>query len=177
MLLPVIGILHYKKHQKREASMPKKSSRKKKNIYLETRESLDLTRAEASELTGISESRIEKIESEKVLPYPEDILSMASAYKSPSLCNHFCSADCPIGQKYVSPIKEKTLSEIVVEMLSLLNTLNRKKERLIDIAADGNIDDSELNEFAQIQKDLEKIAESTDSLRLWIDQKILSGSL
>ena len=39
--------------------MPKKSSRKNKNLYLETREALDLTRAEASELTGISESRIE----------------------------------------------------------------------------------------------------------------------
>lgn len=157
--------------------MPKKSSRKNKNIYLETREALDLTRAEASELTGISESRIEKIESEKILPYPEDVLSMASVYRNPFLCNHFCSEDCPIGQKYISPIKEKSLSEIVLEMLSLLNSLNSKKERLIDITADGSIDDSELKEFAQIQKELERISSSADSLHLWIDQKILSGSL
>lgn len=157
--------------------MPKKSSRKNKNIYLETREALDLTRAEASELTGISESRIEKIESEKIFPYPEDVLSMASAYRNPSLCNHFCSEDCPIGQKYVSPIKEKSLSEIILEMLSLLNSLNSKKERLIDITADGSIDDSELKEFAQIQKELERISSSADSLRLWIDEKILSGSI
>ncbi len=157
--------------------MPKKSSRKNKNIYLKTRESLDLTRAEASELTGISESRIEKIESEKILPYPEDVLSMASVYKNPSLCNHFCSSDCPIGQKYVSPVKEKNLSEIVLEMLSLLNSLNSKKERLIDISADGNIDDSELTDFAKIQSELEKISASADSLRLWIDQKILTGSV
>ena len=157
--------------------MPKKSSRKNKNIYLEPREALDLTRAEASELTGISESRIEKIESEKTLPYPEDVLSMASAYKNPSLCNHFCSEDCPIGRKYVSPVKEKSLSEIVLEMLSLLNSLNRKKERLIDITADGSIDDSELKDFAQIQKELEKISASADSLRLWIDQKALAGSI
>ncbi len=157
--------------------MPKKSSIKNKNIYLETREALDLTRAEASELTGISESRIEKIESEKILPYPEDVLSMASAYRIPSLCNHFCSEDCPIGQKYVVPVKEKPLSEIILEMLSLLNSLNAKKERLIDITADGNIDDSEMKDFAQIQKELEKISASADSLRLWIDQKILSGSI
>ena len=157
--------------------MPKKSSRTKKNIYLETRETLDLTRAEASELTGISESRIEKIESEKILPYPEDVLSMASAYRNLSLCNHFCSTDCPIGQKYVSPIKEKTLSEIVLEMLSLLNSLNSKKDRLIDITADGSIDDSELKDFARIQNELERISASADSLRLWIDQKILSGSI
>ena len=62
-------------------------------------------------------------------------------------------------------------------MLSLLNSLNRKKERLIDITADGSIDDSELKDFAQIQKELEKISASADSLRLWIDQKALAGSI
>ena len=157
--------------------MPKKSSIQNKNVYLKSRESLDLTREKASELTGISESRIEKIESEKILPYPEDVLSMASAYRNPSLCNHFCSSDCPIGQKYVSPVKEKTLSEIVLEMLSLLNSLNSKKDRLIDMSADGNIDESELTEFAYIQKELEKISSCADSLRLWMDQRILAGSI
>lgn len=157
--------------------MPKKSTIKNKNAYLESREALDLTRAEASELTGISESRIEKIESEKVLPYPEDILAMAAAYKNPSLCNHYCSNDCRIGQKYVSEIENKSLAEIVLTMLSMLNSLNSRKERLIEITADGTIEDSELRDFVRIQQELEKISASADSLRLWIDNKILSGTI
>ena len=155
--------------------MPKKSSIKNKNAYLESREALDLTRAEASELTGISESRIEKIESEKILPYPEDILAMAAAYKNPALCNHYCSKDCPIGQKYVPEVENKTLPEIVLAMLSMLNSLDKRKERLIEITADGVIEDSELQDFVRIQQELEAISASADSLRLWIDNKILSG--
>lgn len=157
--------------------MPKKSTIKNKNAYLESREALDLTRAEASELTGISESRIEKIESEKVLPYPEDILAMAAAYKKPALCNRYCSNDCRIGQKYVPEIENKSLAEIVLTMLSLLNSLNSRKERLIEITADGTIEDSELRDFVRIQQELEKISASADSLRLWIDNKILSGTI
>ena len=157
--------------------MPKKSTIKNKNAYLESREALDLTRAEASELTGISESRIEKIESEKVLPYPEDILAMATAYKNPALCNHYCSNDCSIGQKYVPEIENKSLAEIVLTLLSLLNSLNTRKERLIEITADGTIEDSELQDFVRIQQELEEISASADSLRLWIDNKILSGAI
>ena len=46
--------------------MGKKSTKENKNMYFQCREAAGLTRAQASELLGfISESRIEKIESEK----------------------------------------------------------------------------------------------------------------
>lgn len=157
--------------------MPKKSTIKKRNAYLDSRENCDLTRAAASELTGISESRIEKIESEKILPYPEDVLAMADAYRNPALANHYCAADCPIGRKYVPEIENKTLPEIVLSMLALLNSMNSSKERLIEITADGKIEEPELRDFVRIQKELDEISANADSLRLWIDQNILSGSL
>ena len=62
-------------------------------------------------------------------------------------------------------------------MLSMLNSLNSRKERLIEITADGTIEDSELRDFVRIQQELEKISASADSLRLWIDNKILSGTI
>lgn len=157
--------------------MPKKSSIKKRNMYLDSREALDLTRAAASEKTGISESRIEKIESGKILPWPEDVLAMADAYKNPALTNHYCAADCPIGRKYVPEVENKSLSEIVLSMLSLMNALDSSRERLIDIAADGKIDDGELKDFVRIQKELDDISANADSLRLWIDRNVLSGAI
>ena len=57
---------------------------------------------------------------------------------------------------------------------TLLNSLDKKKERLIEITADAVIEDSELQDFVRIQKELEAISASADSLRLWIDNKILS---
>ena len=52
--------------------MARRSTRENKNIYQTTRENLALTREEASELlVTVSPERIEKIENERTLPYPD----------------------------------------------------------------------------------------------------------
>ena len=98
-------------------------------------------------LDGITADRIEKIESGKSKPHPDEVLRMAAKYRSPALCNHFCSNVCEIGQKYIPPIEVKDLSQIVLEILATFNSLERMKNRLIDITADGVIDDNELDDF------------------------------
>ena len=58
--------------------MGRKSTRENKNIYQTSREAANLTREGAAEiLEFISADRIEKIESEKSLPHPDEILAMA----------------------------------------------------------------------------------------------------
>ena len=158
--------------------MGKKSSIENKNIYLQSREDANLTRAEASELMEyVSESRIEKIESEKTAAHPEDVVAMAKAYKKPSLCNYYCSHECAIGQEQVPEIKEQSLSEIVLGMLAALNTLNKDKERLIDITADGVISDDELPDFVRIQEQLENMSMTVDAMKLWVNNTIASGDI
>ena len=72
--------------------MGRKSVKECKNEYQLAREAAGLTRAEAADLMGyVSESRIEKIESEKSAPHPDEIVAMADAYKKPGLCNYYCS--------------------------------------------------------------------------------------
>ena len=124
--------------------MGKKSTKENKNIYQIFREEQNLTRDKASELMEfISPDRIEKIESEKSLPHPDEILVMADAYKMPELCNYFCSHECPIGQKYIPEIKAKDLSQIVLELLSGLNAISKEKDRMVDISVDGEITEDE----------------------------------
>ena len=119
--------------------MGRKSTKENKNIYQTSRETAELTRdAAAAKLEFISSDRIEKIENEKSYPHPDEILAMADCYKNPSLCNYYCSHECPIGQEYVPAVVAKDLSVITLEMLSTLNTLTREKDRLFDIAADGD---------------------------------------
>ena len=121
--------------------MARASVKENKNIYHITRENLDLTREKASELLGgMSPERIEKIENERILPHPEDILIMAEGYKAPHLCNHYCSRQCPIGKQYVPEIKTSDLSQIVLEMLAYLNSMNKEQERLVEITYNGRID-------------------------------------
>lgn len=158
--------------------MGRKSTKENKNIYQTSREELGYTRAEAAQKLGfISADRIEKIESEKTLPHPEEILAMADCYKAPSLCNYFCSHECPIGQEYVPEIKAKELSQITLEMLAALNNLAKRKERLVEITVDGEITEDEISDFVVIQEELDKMSLIIDSLNLWVSNTIAAGKL
>lgn len=158
--------------------MGRVSVKKNKNAYQLAREELGLSREKAAELLGgISPERIEKIESEKSLAHPDEILLMARGYKKPQLCNAFCANDCPIGRKYVPEIEPKSLSEIVLEMLSSLNTMQRSRDRLIDISANGQVDDDQVEDFVRIQDELEQISMTVEALQLWAEKMLAEGRI
>lgn len=156
--------------------MGKKSVKENKNAYQISREEAGLTREAASQvLEYISSDRIEKIESEKSLPHPDEIMAMSKAYKDPELCNYFCSNECPIGKKYVPEIKMKELSQITLEMLASLNAMEEEKKRLIEITVDGKISEDEKGDFETIRNKLKDISMSIQSLQMWVDNAILTG--
>ena len=156
--------------------MARVSTKENKNIYQLNRESLKLTRESASELLEtISPERIEKIENERSLPYPDEVLAMAEKYRQPSLCNYYCANQCPIGQEYVPEIKVKDLSQIVLEMLASLNSVSKQKDRLIEITADGKISGDELEDFIFIQEELERISITVETLQLWSERMMATG--
>lgn len=156
--------------------MPRISSKVKKNIYYTVREELGLSRESAGELLeSVSPERLERIENEKSEPHPDEVLVMAKKYKKPDLCNFYCANQCPIGREYVPEVNVKDLSGIVLEMLSSLNSMDKKKERLIEIAADGMISGEEIKDFIYIQEELEKISIGVEALQLWSEQMIAGG--
>ena len=156
--------------------MARVSTKENKTIYHKTRENLKLTREAASELLEtIAPERIEKIENERCLPHPDEVLLMADKYKQPSLCNYYCARQCPIGQQYVPEIKVKDLSQIVLEMLASLNAMNKQKERLIEITVDGKITGDELKDFIYIQEELERTSIAVETLQLWSERMLATG--
>lgn len=158
--------------------MGRVSVKENKNLYQIKREELGLSREKASELLeSIPPERIEKIENQKSLPHPEEVLIMAEAYKTPNLCNYYCANDCPIGKYYVPEIEMKDLSQIVLEMLASLNAMKGKQERLIEITVDGKVDGEEIKDFVHIQEELEKISITVEALQLWSEQMIAEGKI
>lgn len=158
--------------------MGRKSIKENKNIYQTSREAMNLSREAAAEvLEFISADRIEKIENERSMPHPDEVLSMAKGYKNPSLCNYYCSHECPIGIEYVPEVRAKELSQITLEMLSTLNKLSKEKDRLIEITVDGEVTADEIPDFIKIKGELEKMALAIDSLNLWINHTIASGKI
>lgn len=158
--------------------MGRKSTRENKNAYQISRESQNLTRDAAAELLDfISADRIEKIESEKSVPHPEEILAMAECYKNPSLCNYYCSHECPIGQEFVPEVQVKDLAQITIEMMVSLNKLAKEKDRLLEITVDGQITEDEMSDFAKIEEELDEMSMTIDSLKLWVSNSVAAGKL
>ena len=158
--------------------MARVSKKENKSPYQVTREALKLTRETASELLEtLSPERIEKIENDRTLPHPDEVLLMAQKYKNPGLCNYFCAKQCPIGQQYVPEIKLKDLSQIVLETLASLNSMQKEKDRLIEITVDGKISGEELADFIMIQEQLEKISVAVETLQLWSERMLATVAI
>lgn len=149
-----------------------------KNIYLECRKKKGLTREQAVEkMPTISVDKLERIENERCNVTPDNVIELTDAYGAPNLCNYYCTHDCEIGKRFSREVHIKDLSQIVVETLSLLNTMEVKKNKLLEIAFDGQITNDELRDFISITRDLDRISMTVDSLKLWTEQMKSSDAI
>ena len=144
---------------------------KTKNKYQEAREKAGLSREKAFEATGITVSKLERIEYEKSTAHPYEVCEMAKAYKDKNLYNHYCSEECNIGKKLGVPkidYNSDDLSQITLRILSILNTIEKDKETLIDITADDQITEDEMDAFQEIQSHLNQMETYIKSLQMYL---------
>ena len=147
------------------------------SYYKELRKKEGMTREEvcdAAETLGspLQAERLERIENGKYAIIPDEVLLLSKIYGEPTLCNRYCAKECPIGQKYVPEVKVKDLAQIVLEMISSMNAMKNKQERLIEITANGVIADDEIEDFVFIQKELEHFSITVESLQLWVEKML-----
>ena len=69
------------------------------------------------------------------------------------------------------------MSQITLEMLASLNSLEKEKTRLIEITVDGIISEDEKEDFERIQNQLSQISLAVDSLQLWVQKAIVDGKI
>lgn len=151
--------------------MPRTSNIDEKTSFQKRREALGLSREKAAEmLGGISYERLYNIEHGKTNPTPEDILIMADGYNDPTLCNTYCACQCGIGQRYVPHVEVGELPNITLGIIATLNKVEGMKNRLIEICADGGIDETEEDDFKEIQDSLEQLSLSVEALQLWAEK-------
>ena len=60
-------------------------------------------------------------------------------------------------------------------MLASLNAVNKRRDRLIEIAADGKVDNDEIDDFIYIQEELERISITVETLQLWSEKMLANG--
>lgn len=121
----------------------------------------------ASELLGVSVSTLSDYELgiTKVVP-PDMVLKMADLYNAPELENHYCTSMCPLGSN-IPQVSVGTLDRISLRALDAFRKVKEANELLVDIVADGVIDDSEKPQLDKILGTLDELEQVAQSLKLW----------
>ncbi|MBQ3005853.1 MAG: helix-turn-helix domain-containing protein [Clostridia bacterium] len=126
---------------------------------------------------AINESKLRRIEEGEGQVKADDVLILSKVYGEPALKNYYCTNECKIGKESVPEIKIKDLTQIVLEMLSSLNTLEQRQARFIEITADGEIQDSEIEDFIKLQHELEKMEVTIETMQYWIEKMLNEGKI
>ncbi|MBQ9140798.1 MAG: helix-turn-helix transcriptional regulator [Lachnospiraceae bacterium] len=130
------------------------------------------SREKAAEIIGMDRTRLARIELDTIAPYPEEVKSMAEAYKVPELCNSYCARECPIGQNSVKEVTIDDFDRLALKVLGSLKDIDSLRSSLIAISEDGQVDDYEREDFQKILDTLEKISTNARALQLWAIKNI-----
>lgn len=160
--------------------MGRKSIKENKNVYQEARDELGWSRKKAADeilnvengkYGYVDEYKLVKIEEESIKIQPEDIVALSKAYNKPELRNYYCCHQCDIGAIDAPEVIYKdNVHEILVNMAISLESVNTKKTRLMEILADGKVDDAEIADLNKILEELEKISMTVEAIQLWCEK-------
>lgn len=129
------------------------------------------SREGAADIMSIDRGRLYRIESGIANPYPEEIHLMADLYNAPELENYFCTNMCPLGGN-IPRAEVADLDRITVRIMSAFRKLGETKEILLDITADGVIDESEKADMKKVVTYLEDLEQITQNMKLWIKKNL-----
>jgi len=129
-------------------------------------------RDDAASVLCMDKSRLAKIELGNIDPNSDDIYSMARAYEAPELCNYFCSTCCPIGRESVPQLDVSDFDRIVLQVLGACEDIEDLRSKLIAIASDGDVKESENRDFLYVLEILNKLSIGAQALMLWSKKNI-----
>ena len=126
----------------------------------------------AAELLGVSVSTLSDYELgiTKIVP-PDMVLKMSDLYNAPELENYYCTSICPLGAD-IPKVRVENLDRISLRILDAFRKVDNVKELLVDIVADGVIDESEKPQFDKILGTLDELEQVAQSLKLWVRKNL-----
>lgn len=136
-----------------------------------------LSRAGAAEALNMSEDAVKDAELglNKCMPVDKAVL-MADLYNKPELRNYYCLHECPIGRTLAISDAAPGLERVTLKLFKSLRVeeLENIKDRLLDIAEDGQITDDEKPDLEEILAYLDRLSKTVSELRI-IGEKALGS--
>ena len=122
-----------------------------------------------ADLLGFGRDAIRRIENNlnKVMPVDTAVL-LADLYKDPSLLNHYCLHECPIGCRRAISDERVEIDRATVKLSKALrkDEVQRFKHELQDIAEDGAVSEDEIDRMDEVINDLREVAKIISELEI-----------
>lgn len=120
------------------------------NIYKNARKSAGFTQEKAAQLLNVSVDSLRDYEQSQ-RPVPSDVASaMCDVYQAPYLAVQHLRRSSELGERVVPEIQLKDLPEAVLSVLAAVQRFIVKRDAMIEIVADGKIEEDEQAEWDEI---------------------------
>lgn len=126
------------------------------SIYQRARKEACLTQEQAAEQLSVSVETVKAWEQGQRVPRPEDVERMQTAYGTPWLGLEYTRATCG-GLGVLPELRLQGLPTAVLRLINRATALADDYRRLMRIAEDGVIDETEAPEFQRIAQSIQDV--------------------
>ena len=131
------------------------------------RNAAGLSREEAAHRLHVGSRTLASYELGETLAPPDVVMGMSRVYDDPTLPADYCAILCPIGQVLAHSLDR---SEFAISVLRLLKEFDDVKKLLNDltrIAADGQVNAHEMDEFKEIMREMIELERQIEELKFF----------
>lgn len=138
------------------------------NIYARCRRARGITQEYAAELLGVATRTVAAWETGERIPSGVMVARMVDVYQTPVLAIEHLRLNDELARNIIPQIAETPLPQAVCQLVSAVRnfTAIEGEGRLLQIAADGRVDDIEKAEYDQLLEALEPIVQAAMTLRI-----------
>ena len=144
-----------------------------RNIYKKARRSAGLTQEAAAERLGISVESVRAYETGQRFPPNDVVEEMVICYDSQRLAFQHLHETNTLAARVVPQLEERSLREVTMRIYNRMIRFYRahKLDRLLEIAEDDQIDETERPEHDEIISELREIIQSGLELDVFFGEK------
>jgi transcriptional regulator with XRE-family HTH domain len=136
-------------------------------MFRKARNAAGLSREEAAHRLYIGTRTLADYELGRTIAPPDVVMRMAEVYREPALPADYCAKVCPIGQVLAHSLDRSEFAVTVLRVLKEFADVERLKEKLVSIAADGELQQHELDEFEAILKEMVELEKRIGELKFF----------
>lgn len=136
-------------------------------MFKTARSTAGISRECAAHQLYIGTRTLADYESGRTITPPDVALRMADVYKEPALPADYCAKVCPIGQVLAHSLDKPAFAVTVLRILKELADVERLQDKLIKIAADGELRHHEVDDFEDILKEAVELEKRLGELKIF----------